>query len=131
MVDLLPANDQKNALLMTATFPGTITGLRWDISAVEVTDIIDVVAWTIVVVRDGNSGSAMSVGNATNLYAPEQDVLAFGFSRLQGNDEVERWVGSTKTMRKLMGGDKLEFLCKNIQGATAHVSGCIQLFYKT
>lgn len=117
-----------------ATFPGTITGLRWDIMVQRtVTNAtFSAYSWAIVVVPAGTATSTLSLGNDTSLYDPEQNVLAFG----RGNSwdplqDGTMFSGSTKSMRKLKAGDKLVFA---IIGTATHahaVTGTVQFFYKT
>lgn len=77
----------------------------------------------------------MSVADATTFYAPEQDVLTYGIAEIQGSiiggDSGVKWNGSTKTMRKLMGGDSINLV---VNGATANIkpfAGIVQFFCKT
>lgn len=124
---------QKSTTLITATFPCTFTGLRWELSAVNTTAGADVVFWAIVLVKDGNAAGTMGSSDAAPFYNPEQNVLAFGQTRLglpangEGNAQ---WSGSTKTMRKLMGGDKVLLIVNNAT-ATVSFNGVVQFFCKT
>lgn len=127
---------QINNTIYTATFPGTVTGLRWDIAiSSENTDgaTSQKCYWVIARVKDGIAAGNMSVSPAgSNLYTPEQEVLAFGVHNLGINtgDNSDRLSGSTKTMRKLMGGDKLVF---SILGGNTNMvcEGVIQFFIKS
>jgi len=58
-----------------ASFPGTITGLRWAVDALPAGAItgINVTKWIIVKCREGQQPSAMTVGvGPSPLYTPEQ-----------------------------------------------------------
>jgi len=125
---------QVTTTLVTATFPCTVVGLRWDISCIPNAGTgIASYAWAIIILRDGVTVSTMAISDGATLYAPEQDVMAFGrgghpsaaFAQLQ------HYNGSTKTMRKLMGGDKLMFIYIGEATNTSTVEGCIQFFCKT
>ena len=99
--------------LLTATFPCTVTGIRWSMGAIaDAGTAISQVRWAIVLVKDGLSASTMASSDGASLYDPEQNVLAFGYAAL--NDAAQGsampFQGETKTMRKLMGGDKLQFI---------------------
>lgn len=108
--------------LTTATFPCTITGLRWAIKNSGLNNV----HWCIIVLRDGMTADTIATSDGSTLYNPEQDVLAFGVQK----DDSMTAEGSTKTMRKLQGGDKIVFLSKAAaSGGTT--SGIIQLFCKT
>ncbi len=126
---------QQNTVLTTATFPCTVVGLRWDISVAASAGTAHAsYAWAIIILRDGVTVGALSIGDGTTFYAPEQDVLVYGrgFSTdesIQGGSN--RYQGDTKTMRKLMGGDKLQFISKGEATNTSNIEGCIQFFCKT
>lgn len=91
--------------------------------------------WAIVIVRDGLSASTIATSDGAAMYEPEQDVLAFGVVSTADLDAgagpaVVNWEGTTKSMRKLMGGDKLQFISINPANAGV-VKGCVQLFCKS
>ena len=70
-------------------------------------------AIVIVIVRDGQTVSAISLSNATSLYEPEQDVLWYEIFRLPtGANAV--WsipmMGDVKGQRKLKTGDRIMML---------------------
>jgi len=123
---------QAETTLITATFPCTVTGLRWEIGAIGGPQSTSV-RWAIIIVRDGNSANTIGASDGSDLYAPEQDVMAFGVQWCpdtdNGNSNIH-WTGSTKSMRKLMGGDKIIFVTKG-SFSNGTVNGCVQLFCKT
>lgn len=116
---------QQSTDLITATFPCTITGLRWSFAMSG----SSVIHWAIVILRDGETLDALGQGDASTLYNPEQNVMAFGVVNALSTDHVHP-EGSTKTMRKLQGGDKIVFVM-DCSSATGSVNGCVQLFCKT
>jgi len=125
---------QVSTTLLTATFPCTVVGLRWDLTVL--TDAgtgRGVYSWVIVIVRDGVTASQMSHTDGATIYAPEQDVMAFGkgVNQITGLTDGHQYNGSTKTMRKLMGGDKLQFLAKGEATDTQSFVGGIQFFCKS
>ncbi len=125
---------QVTTTLVTATFPCTVVGLRWDLSML--TDggtTPGSYGWAIVIVRDGVTVSTISLTDGGTFFAPEQDVMAYGSGVLQQIDigSGHHYNGSTKTMRKLMGGDKLLFLFIGVATQTTLVRGTIQFFCKS
>ncbi len=125
----------QNTDLVSATFPCTVVGLRWNISvASDASTSISSHAWAIVILRDGGTLGTMAVGNGATLYAPEQDVMVWGRGQAaaaDGKAQPVMYIGDTKTMRKLMGGDKLVFLCFGEATNTSAIEGCIQFFCKS
>ncbi len=123
--------------LKTTTFPYTIVGLRWNMSAIHTFSTGNsIVNWIIVVVHDGNSANTISQSNGADMYTPEQDVMAFGTLTLMDADAgfgstTKPIMGSTKTMRKLKQGDLLQFitLCNNANAGT--INGVVQFFCKS
>lgn len=124
-------------VLLTATFPCTITGLRWNLSFINVLTTGNVTyRWCIVRVKDGVTVSTTSLTDAGDFYTPEQEVLAFGVGLLADTDgttgpRIHTIEGSTKSMRKLMGGDTLQFLATSDTAAAISIKGIIQFFCRT
>ncbi len=92
--------------------------------------------WAIVIVKDGNSANTMSITDAATFYSPEQNVLAFGVGNFPGTtigDGAlrESWEGSTKTMRKMMGGDILQLLVDGNTATQGSFLGVVQFFCKS
>ena len=125
---------QVSTTLLTATFPCTIVGLRWDLSFItDAGAAPGQYAGCIVIIRDGITASALALGDGSTLYAPEQDVMSY-FSGVNQQTDIgsgAHYNGSTKTMRKLMGGDKLIFIAKGQATNTTTIAGTIQFFCKT
>lgn len=131
---------QNTTVLYQATFPCTVTGIRYDCSLNDPTGTTARGAYLIVILRDGlalptNLGLG---GTATPLFTPEQNVLvarSFGVALGTNPVETQNLVGSTKTMRKLMGGDQLVCLMQCVAPAmgTTQVSytNIIQFFLKS
>lgn len=133
--DSMTAGTQESTTLTTATFPCTVTGIRWDISATSTISGLTQVWWAIVLVKDGNSANNFATSDGSSFYQPEQNVLAFGVAicgDADGNSGnlQQRMEGSTKTMRKLMAGDKLQvvYVATNFD---ASLTGIVQFFCKT
>lgn len=121
---------QTNTTMLTVTFPCTITGLRWDMSAVpDAGTGVAMIRWAIVVVHDGNAAATM--GQSGDFYTPEQDVLAFGTGQTTGGVDEIHWNGATKTMRKLMGGDLLVLCQVGVATNTLQTMSLVQFFCKT
>ncbi len=123
--------------LKTTTFPGTVVGLRWNLSVRSIIATGDSsVYWAIIVVPDGQSANTPSTSNAGDFYTPEQDVLAFGIATVRDNDvgsgpSIIHTEGTTKTMRKLKQGDLLQFITLSTVANSAETNGVIQFFFKT
>lgn len=125
---------QVETTLTSATFPCTVTGLRWSIGVINTYAGNNPLYWAIVLVKDGNAASGIATSNGSSLYQPEQNVLAFGVCELDnpadGGVSAYQFEGSTKSMRKLMGGDQLLFIAN--AGANGYsIRGAIQFFCKT
>ncbi len=125
---------QSTTTLVTVTFPCTIVGLRWDLGAATNAGTASCVfAWGIIIVRDGNAIKNIALSDAATFYAPEQNVMSYGSTVLTRFDQGQsvQWNGSTKTMRKMMGGDKLIFVAVGEDVNTSDCFGTIQFFCKT
>jgi len=121
--------------LFTATFPCTIQGLRIDLNVVQDAGTSPGgYTWVIIILRDGMTQGTVATGDASVLYAPEQDVLMFGKGKGRSNavgmNNQYRQL-STKTMRKFMGGDKLVFIGFGETTNTSAFGGAVQFFCKT
>ncbi len=126
------AGTQVETVLETATFPGTIVGLRWVLSfAQDGGTGLTQGRWAIVNVKDGLAASSMSKTDAGDFYTPEEQVLAFGLWAIDNNNETKIVEGTTKTMRKLQRGDQLLFVALGEATETVSIDGIIQFFYKT
>ncbi len=126
------AGTQVSSVLYTATFPATITGLRWSLSFLQDAGTAEgEIYWALIVVRDGLSASTIATSDTAAFYEPEQDVLAFGVTMYDNNTESKIMEGATKTMRKLKGGDQLVFISKGVATDTAAVRGVVQFFAKS
>jgi len=126
---------QQTTDLVTATYPCTITGLRWDLKTIGGAGGNAGVQWAIVLVKDGNSANNIAVSDGSTFYEPEQNVLAFGNMYVMDSDAgtgnaTDEDKGSTKTMRKLMGGDKLVFVTR-ASAANGEINGIVQFFCKS
>ncbi len=124
---------QVTTVLVTATFPCTVTGLRWDLTLQQFAGVaFGTYAWVIAIVRDGLTIPTLAISDGSTLYKPEQDVLAFGhgMGALAALGMLSKYNGSTKTMRKMMGGDRIIFILVGEATNTASCEGCIQFFCK-
>lgn len=136
LVTNLVAAKQDVALYSAATFPGTITGLRWSLNAVRsggTATTFGHFAWAIIVQPAGTTVSTMTLASAGSMYDPEQMVLAFGrgctWDAAQG--VILEFEGSTKSMRKLKAGDALIFTTFGTATERHDITGTVQFFYKT
>ena len=123
---------QQNVTLTTVTFPCTIVGIRWMITHEQAAGSgVAVCSWCINVLRDGGTQKNMSLTNGSTFFAPESDCLVFAMSSIDNNVDTKIFEGSTKTMRKMMGGDKLIFSVLGVATSTSTVRGVVQFFCKT
>lgn len=126
------ASQQGVDLYAAASFPGTITGLRWSLTYTAGTMTgYGHLRWAIVVVPQNTTASTLSVGNGSSMYDPEQMVLAFGSFGSSVTGDSWGQEGQTKSMRKLKAGDKLQFIVFGTASQPITVSGTVQFFYKT
>lgn len=127
---------QQQTQIKITSFPCTITGLRWEISN-ETDSAAEVIfIWAIVLLREGVTASTIGFGGGATVYAPEQDVLAWGCTELPANTSTAgpvmfKDVGTTKTMRKLKEGDQVVFISKPNIATTGGQVGVIQFFCKS
>ncbi len=134
---------QSEKTLTLATFPCTLTGLRWDLSTpLSSTDTttFHYMNWAIVIVKQGNDANDLLTAEQTEpaiLYEPEQNVLATGMMTpgLAGSSNTGgTFRGSTKTMRKLQQGDRIVIIFR-LGGGTdlneLQFGGTIQFFCKS
>lgn len=126
---------QQSTDLVVATYPCTVTGLRWQLSAATDASNNCSFSWAIVLLKDGNSANAIASSDGSTFYEPEQNVLAFGYCDCLDKDAaagpgIHNFDGTTKTMRKLMGGDKIVMLVK-MSTSAGSFAGPIQFFCKT
>ncbi len=132
----LTSSSQQEVVLVTATFPCTITGLRWSI-ALQVGDTASCTGtWAIIIVRDGNAANTIALSSASSAYEPEQDVLAFGCYQTKDStagqgDSGMLMEGTTKTMRKLMGGDRIMWIHIETAASGGTFNGVVQMFCKS
>ena len=123
---------QVETSLISAPFPCTITGIRWEIGIAQSGGTgLAQCDMAIVVVREGNSTIAISTVNTSQFYEPEQNCLAFKTVFIHNFTQTKQWSGSTKTMRKLMVGDQIRFVMLGIATNTVNISGVVQLFCMT
>ncbi len=123
--------------LKTITFPGTMTGLRWVLNFRSNSAAASPVgSWVIVLVPEGDSINAISQTDGATMYNPEQNVLAFGVIAVADTDgttgpRIMKVEGSTKTMRKLKSGDKLQLGTLSDTVTSINMDGVVQFFMKT
>ena len=119
-----------------ATFPCTITGIRWDLSAWNKLSTTSVGAWALVYVPQTEIVANFDLSDGGPFYTPEQNVLAFGVMNFvsistAGDGHSKDFSGSTKTMRKLKVGDHIDFITRGAQVNNIDMHGIIQCFCMT
>ena len=87
-------------------------------------------AWGLVIVRDGETANNLNIGAAAALYKPEGDLLAWGHGTcnalIGGSGDPVHYNDKTKTMRKMMAGDTLNFLVAGEATNTMEIRGAVQ-----
>lgn len=129
---LTPGLKVSSEVMGAAVQPGTITGLRWDLSflgsAAEGTASY---RWCIFKLKSGLSVPELSLDNGAAITPDLQSVIAFGSGQVRGGGEPQEEHGTTKSMRKLYNGDKLYFIAKSDGAINVTVRGTVQFFYRT
>ena len=115
---------QQNVTLFTATFPCTITGVRWSLSVgADAGTVFGRHVWVIQKIGEGFATPDLSTTSGADLMIPEQNIIAYGSGFSQNDtDSGIHYAGSTKSMRKLQEGDTLLF---SIEGTATNTSGCM------
>jgi len=135
-VEQTVTTSQTSTDLTTATFPCTVVGIRWEFSLTINSAVANAATyWAIIIVRDGQVAGTLAISNAASFYEPEQDVLAFGHMSVRDSDTtqgpgVAMQSGSTKTMRKLKGGDMLQIIAISNVATGSVIRGVVQFFCK-
>ncbi len=126
------AGSQVQTILTTATFPCTVVGLRWQITAAQDGGTTACIGeWAIIILRDGQTAGTLVLSDQGTMFQPEQDVLTWGMWNIDNNTQTKMMEGDTKTMRKLLGGDRLVFIAIGVATQTTKIQGIIQFFCKT
>lgn len=126
------AGSQVATGLITAAYPCTATGIRWDLCAAQDAGSGTCSGtWAIIHLPDSNTASTISLTDTSTVYSPEQHVLAFGRWCIVAGSNTVHWNGSTKTMRKLKVGDKVNFIALGVATNTTALRGAIQIFCKS
>ncbi len=128
------SSNKVTILQAAAVFPFTLTGLRWSLSIQNTNGAsLTQLFWVIVVIPQGTTASNIAISDASTLYSPEQNVLAFGaaFTTAASGAQLITHIGSTKTMRKFKVGDTMEFLSVAEDTNTWSVRGVVQFFKKS
>ncbi len=126
------AGSQVQTILTTATFPCTVVGLRWVITVAQDGGTTACIGeWAIIILRDGQTAGTLVLSDAGTMFQPEQDVMTWGMWNIDNNTQTKTMEGDTKTMRKLLGGDRLVFIAIGVATQTSKIQGVIQFFCKT
>lgn len=127
---------QINTQLYGTSFPGTVTGLRWQLNFQNGTGATGNIMYAIVISRDGVLPSVLANTSGAPMYKPEQQVIAIGEMALENTGSTAgpslRGIeGQTKSMRKLQNGDALFFIARTDAAIQALVTGVVQFFIKS
>jgi len=127
---------QRNTVLITATFPGTITGLRWSLTASNLSTNSTQIAWAITRYKQGIAVSNLALADGASFFGQESEVIAFGHcflaSTTLGGEYERAFEGETRSMRKLQGGDRIVLQAMSTSPITAqNLSGVVQFFNKS
>ncbi len=97
---------QVNRLLFTAAFPGTLFGIRWDLSAQGNEN--GQLSWVLSTLKDGDSIQTISQADQSLFFRPAERCIASGTQHITTGTS-ENWSGSSKTQRKLGLNDQFIF----------------------
>lgn len=123
---------QVNTSLFTATYPATVVGLRWSLTcAGDAGTVEGKHQWIIQLVKESITIPGMATSDGSSMVTPEQNVLAFGAGISLHDNYSINYIGDTKTMRKLQGGDRIIFSAIGVATNTTRIHGAIQFFLKT
>ena len=130
---LTTSTTQQDNTLVTADGPCTIQGLRWQFNFSGPTTSADTCYWAIYRLKEGYSIPTMDLTNGNQLIEPEQEVITWGTLRTLDRDAgtgpgVLHQEGSTKSMRKLMKGDRLILSVLAGSAASGRFDGAVQYF---
>ncbi len=118
--------------IYTATFPCTMTGLRWSLTFNQDGGVAQShFVWAIIYLREGETIDGLVITDGLTFYKPESSVLVWGYGGQKGGHLVDSLrEGTTKTMRKMQAGDIIAFIMKGIATETTECAGAVQLFVK-
>ncbi len=128
---------QTSTVLITATFPCTIVGIRWQLNFLNnITTGATRSRWCIIRLKQGLTASTIATSDGSSLFDPEQECLVWGVSFTTDKDigagpQSVHMEGETKSMRKLMGGDRLVLIAINDTANGALLDGVVQFFCKS
>ncbi len=119
--------------MVSATFPCTVVGIRWEVSITNSSDDHNTFVWALVLVKEGTAVDTLGLSSGAAMYNPEQNVLTWGVhnSVQQATDIGFNWTGDTKTMRKLQGGDQIQFIAISGETGGHELVAVVQFFCKT
>ncbi len=122
----------ETTVLITATFPCTIQGLRWGVTVVQDGGTGNAnFWWAIVILRDGLTQPTIVSSDGGTFYSPEQDCIVWETGIIDNNVHGMHFAGTTKSMRKLAGGDEIKFLVKGSATNTIKLIAVVQFFCKS
>ncbi len=125
---------QTDITLLTADAPCTIMGLRWKLNYSGTINGFSEVYWAIYRLKETYTAPTLSTTSNTSFLEPEQEVLTWGVSMVADTDGgvgpgISYDKGSSKTMRKLMKGDRL-VLSLITDAQSPEMAGIVQFFCK-
>jgi len=117
-----------------ATFPGTVTGLRWCISGINTGAVAEKIGFSFQKTRGGATSvrpvRTTAAGAGAQTTTEEVDTIVEGIIPINGAQAVDCEQGSTSSMRKLNKGDAIWLTISACDAATS-VYVMVQFFYKT
>ncbi len=131
---------QQQTVLVSAATACTVLGIRWSFFVEGdggTSTLPHDYRWAIILLKEGQTADNMGQTNAAHFYDPEQNVLAWGFGTSRtDSDEInflgapDHWESKSKSMRKLMIGDRIAFIVRGTATQTVRVLGAVQMFCK-
>jgi len=127
------SSTQTNIALYTATYPCTVSGIRWDLNVFGDPDAETRCIFVISVVPQGQTVSTISTTDNTSFYDPEQNVLGHFSTFVTDSNAgagpvIENEKGQSMTKRRLKVGDTLVFSARGTSAETVTFFGTLQFF---
>ncbi len=122
---------QESTLINSSVFPNTLTGLRWNFSVAQDGGTgVCFYTWAIVILKESEGTRTMQRADAAEFYQPEVNCLVWGTGIIDNNSRPDHIEGTTKTMRKMMVGDRVVMIYVGSTTNTASFVGAVQMFQK-
>jgi len=116
-----------------ATYPGTISGLRWSLAASAT--VAGAFSWVIYVLKGGQAAGTVTAAGTPGAFIAsfaEEQIMVAGSFALGANSFTPFVIeGSTKVQRKIQRGDTLQISYYGSGSSTGSLVGNVQYFLKS